>query len=115
MQDLIMKLECPRCKAILHAPQGTQEVECNCHLFCPDGSKPSDCSVTTVSFTGQLGYPTGMHTATETEGNNTLAITYYCSTHNRYYYKTPIIIPLDWSRWFSRRAPKRLRQSHGEY
>lgn len=113
--DRHMKVECPRCGRIWNVPLGQPDIVCNCHLFCSQGSKPSDCSVTKRSFSGQLGWPTGLHVDASDESDDPLHITYYCSTHDEYIYKTPVLIECDWERWFSRRAPKKLRMSHGEY
>ena len=110
-----MTIECPRCKKEWHIPLGHQEIDCNCHLFCPDGDEPSDCTVTTVSYSGSLGWPVGLHNDPVDEGEDVLNRTYYCSTHSKYYYKTPIILDADWQRWFSRRAPKKFRMGRGEY
>ena len=114
-----MRVKCPRCGKIWEAPQGTDAIDCNCHLFCEDGEKPSDCSVTKVNFrnqtTLQVGYPTGLHNAPADESDDPFHITYHCSTHDKYYYKVPIMIPCDWDRWFSHRAPKELRDSLAQY
>ncbi len=105
-----MRVKCPRCGKIWNVPVGTTDMDCNCHLYCEEGTMPSDCSVTIQNQTIQLGYPTGLHNKPEDEGQDILHRTYYCSTHNRYYYKTPIMIPCDWERWRTHRAPKELRQ-----
>jgi len=110
-----MKVECPRCGRIINVPQGMPDVTCNCHLYCSQGSEPSDCSVTKQNFNGQLGWPTGLHTDSPDMSDDVMHITYYCATHDEYYYKQAVLIPCDWEDWFSRRAPKRLRMSHGEY
>jgi len=91
------------------------DVVCNCHLFCTQGDKPGDCSVTRYTQGVKFAWPTGLHTDADDESDDPLHITYYCSTHDEYYYKTPVLIDLDWEKWFSRRAPKKLRMSHGKY
>jgi len=110
-----IKVECPECKKIWIARQGTDAVNCDCHLYCTQGDKPQDCSVTLQEFSGQLGWPTGLHVDAEDEGDDVMHRTYYCSTHDEYYYKVPVLIDCDWDKWFSRRAPEKLRMSHGEY
>ena len=116
LQALAMKVECPRCKKTWTVSQlGIDSVDCTCHLFCQDGTKPGDCSVTRVNFSGEVGWPKGLHNDSEDESDDIMNITYYCSTHDEYYYKTPILIECDWTRWFSKRAPKKLRMSQGNY
>ena len=110
-----MKVECPRCGRIWTLRQGTPGVECTCHLFCEDGSEPSDCNMTPVSFTGEFKWPLGLHTDAPDNSDDIMHLTYYCSTHGKYSKKVPIFIEADWDRWFSRRAPKKLRMSHGQY
>jgi len=110
-----MKVKCPRCGAIHTIRQGSPGVLCNCHLVCPYGDKPSDCNVTEVNFKGDLAWPTGLHVDAEQEGDDVMHITYYCSVHDVYYYKTPVWIEADWERWFSRRAPEWARMSHKKY
>lgn len=110
-----MVVQCPRCKRHLHIPMGQPDIDCNCHLYCPDGDEPSDCSVTLQEYSGGLGWPKGLDNKPADEGHDILGRTYYCSTHNLYYYKTPIAIDADWPRWLSSRAPKKFRMSKGEY
>jgi len=61
-----------------------------------------------VTFTGKLGGFTGLHISAET-GDDELHRTYYCSTHSKYSYKTPILIEVNAEEWFSHRAPKGMR------
>lgn len=110
-----MKVECPECGRIWIVQQGTPDIVCNCHLYCKQGTKPSDCSVTPWKFTGQLGAFRGLHVGSDDDMDDVMHVTYYCSIHNEYYDKVPILIECDWERWRIRRAPKRLRMSHGEY
>jgi len=63
----------------------------------------------------KYGWPTGLHTDAPNEGDDVAHRTYYCSTHDEYYYKVPVLIEADWEKWHGQRAPKRLRMSHGEY
>lgn len=102
-----LNVECPRCKRKWTAHEGEVEVDCNCHLYCPEGSKPSDCTVTQLNNTVQYAYPTGIHNKAQSDIlKDPTHQTYYCSTHNRYYFKVPITVPVDWS---LTRVPSRLR------
>ena len=110
-----MKVVCPRCGNILTAVQGSPDVECNCHLYCEDGTKPSDCSMTAQEWSGDHGWPTGLHVGADNNSDDIKNVAYYCSTHSKYSFKSKVVIPLDWDSWFSKRAPKKLRMSHGNY
>ena len=110
-----MRVKCPRCGRIWTVPQGTPDIVCNCHLYCSQGDKPSDCNVTPVTSGVQLGWPTGLHVGEDDDRDDIMHVTYYCSVHKEYYDKVPITINCDWEKWYSRRAPKKLRVSHGEY
>ena len=108
-------IECPRCGREWNIPLGQSECDCNCHLFCPEGTQPSDCSVTPQSYSGGLGWPVGLDNNPDDDGHDVMNRTYYCSIHDRYYYKTPIILEVDWAKWFSKRAPEKFRLGKGEY
>ena len=110
-----MKVECPRCGRIWTIEQGCPGIACVCHLYCSEGDKPSDCTVTKVSGAIKYGWPSGLHVDAEDEGDDLPNRVSYCSTHNKYIYKTPVYIEADWERWFGERAPKKLRMSHGNY
>jgi len=110
-----MKVECPRCHRIITADAGEADAECNCHLICPDGDDIKDCTVTYTPWTGQVGYPAGIHNNPADEGEHLFQRTYYCSTHSKWYYKDKMTIPLDWEAWRVKRAPKKMRLSLGEY
>ena len=110
-----MKVKCPRCGRIWIVPQGIPDITCNCHLYCEDGDKPSDCSISEVNFSGQLGVYKGLHTDADDNSDDIMHLTYYCSIHNKYSKKVPITIECDWDNWYSKRAPHDLRMSHGEY
>lgn len=99
-------LICPRCKKKWHVSDSSSGVECDCHLYCSEGDKPRDCSTTSVNWSGQLGWPAGSHTAVEQEGEDERHRVRYCSTHDRYIYKTPIFLEAD-SSFFERRLPKK--------
>ena len=80
---------------------------CNCHLYCEDGDKPSDCSITSDTFSGQLAWPLGMHGGDPpgTKADNPMRRYFYCSTHNNYIMQAPVIFRVDWEK----RVPKKLR------
>jgi hypothetical protein len=103
--------ECPRCHKIWRGIQwGNSGVECNCHLFCSSGTKPSDCTVQyPYNFSGKLGYPTGIHTKPYNEGDNIFQRGGYCATHLKYTNKEPIFLEVDWKRLENTRLPKKLR------
>ena len=110
-----MKVKCPECGRIWIVPQGTPDITCNCHTYCPDGSKPSDCNVSAVSFSGKYSWPSGLHVAADDDSDDVTQHNRYCSVHGRYFTANPVLIECDWARWYSKRAPKELRMSHGEY
>ncbi len=111
-----MIVKCPRCGRLLTALNGEPDIECNCHLYCDDGDKPSDCTVTwPYEWNGQLGGFTGLHTGAVDESDRKHEAMGYCSTHSKYYYKDKVVIDLDWEKYFSHRAPRELRMSNGEY
>ena len=103
------RFECPRCGKIITVQQGSPDFECDCHLYCSDGERPQDCSVTEVNHTGDLGWPFGRHGEDLQEGDDVLHRVRYCSTHDKYIYKTQVIVPIDWKEYYSRRLPRHLR------
>lgn len=114
-------VECPRCHRIWYAQQGMPEVDCNCHLYCEDGEKPEDCTLvdhtqaTHDAWQGDWSWPHGIHTDASHNGDDTQARVKYCTTHDKYVDKVPITVPIDWERWFSKRAPSKFRMSKGKY
>ena len=116
----IAKVSCPRCGKTLTAHQGQPDVECDCHLYCSHGSKPSDCTLVAASsgndaFTGHWKWPSGLHNKDSHEVDDTQARTYWCSTHSVYSTKVPMLVSVDWDKWYSKRAPSKFRFSHGKY
>lgn len=103
-----LRIKCPRCGRILTARNGDTTVECNCHLYCPLGSKPSDCTITSVSGDYHYKWPAGVDFGYADERDNEHAVTHYCSTHDYYYSKVQVVVPVDWSK-LSERAGKELR------
>jgi hypothetical protein len=88
------------------------EAECNCHLWCDRGTKPSDCSLTAIdSQTITWGYPANMDVDSANEGDDVVHRTAYCNTHLIYSYKTPVVIEVDWNKWKQqKRIPVELRE-----
>lgn len=84
----------------------SSEVECDCHLFCAEGSKPRDCSVVVVNWSGQLGWPAGAHQKQVEEGDDVRHRRRYCSTHSLYIYKTAVWMAVDTS-FYRRRLKKK--------
>lgn len=111
---------CPRCHKRLSAQEGIPEVDCDCHLYCSHGTKPSDCTMVAKTagpdaFTGRWKWPSGLHNQEAHEGDDTQARAYYCTTHNVYSDKMPISVEVDWSSWYGKRAPRKHRMSKGKY
>ena len=116
----VAKVECPRCHKTWAVKEGHADIDCDCHTYCQYGTKPSDCTLVskfngTVPFNGIWKWPSGLHNQEANEGDDTQARTYYCTTHSVYSSKVPMLIPVDWDTWYSKRAPKRHRMSHGKY
>jgi len=111
MSVRLAKVKCPRCRKLWTVHYPNPYIECDCHLYCSDGSEVSDCSVslTPYNWSGQLGWPEGADLDSEDEGDDVLHRAYYCSTHGKYIEKTPVIIEVDWDGWFDERAKPRYR------
>ena len=105
-------VHCPVCGKEWNAPADALEVQCNCHLYCVDGSEPADCTLTAVSFTGQVGWPFGQHGAVDSGCDNVLERTLYCSVHGKYSNKRPVIIDVVVP---AVRVKKAYRMSEGNY
>jgi hypothetical protein len=103
------RLSCPRCKRVWTISQPTPEVQCVCHLFCDKGSAPEDCNMQIYNYTGELKHPVGLDDSNQMNMTNPLAQAMYCSIHQRYSKKAPIIIEVEWSQWLKqRRIPRKL-------
>ena len=100
-------LVCPRCKKEWVVSEDCEGVECDCHLYCSEGSKPHDCSTTAVNWNGQLGWPNGSHQGALNGGDDVRHRVRYCSTHEKYIYRTPVFLEAE-SSFFESRLPKRL-------
>ena len=103
---------CGVCHKEWNVPANTNLFPCNCHLYCEDGDEPSDCSVTLVSFNRDIGWTFGQHGAKDSGCDNVLERTYYCSTHNKYTRKHPVVIDVAIP---SGRVKPRYRMSEGDY
>lgn len=93
-----LRVKCPRCGRYLTARKGDSVVECNCHLYCPLGSKPSDCTLTAVSGDFRYKWPSGVDLGYADERDNEHAVTKYCSVHDYYFSKAEVVVPVDWSK-----------------
>lgn len=111
-----MMVSCPRCRKTLIAFNGTPDIECDCHLYCDEGSQLGDCVVTwPYEWSGQLGGFQGLAIGSDTADAAQHRALGYCSTHDRYYYKDKVLIDLDWEAYFRSRPSRKLRMSLGEY
>jgi hypothetical protein len=103
---------CPRCNRTLTVQHPAPEVQCICHLYCDMGSSPEDCCMQVYNYTGSLSYPVGMNNdSQEMLDGNPLKYAQYCTIHNRYSTKVPIIIEVDWKQWLNQ---KRLKTNQKE-
>jgi len=100
-----LRVKCPRCGKLLTARKGDSSVDCNCHTYCPQGSKPSDCTLTSVSGDITLNWPRGVHGGASDESDNEHRVTDYCSVHTYYFSKAAITVPVDWSKLNRRAKP----------
>jgi hypothetical protein len=112
------------------------DIDCDCHLYCSQGDKPSDCNVIPAIVqaenvmalswgklgTGKLGnavtqygYPYGMHGGDAEHEGDRQRHTYYCSTHDEYYDKVAILIDVDWSQKDKRASPDMRDFGKGTY
>lgn len=94
-----LRVTCKRCGRDWWAYTGQDEVQCNCHEYCIDGEKPSDCTLVDATsgsdpWTGQWGWPQGMHLSDNHNGADVKARIKYCTTHSNYVNKVPITIPV---------------------
>jgi hypothetical protein len=97
-----LRVRCPRCGTYWTARKGDSDVQCNCHLYCNEGNKPSDCVVTWVEYNGSFNWPVGVHLNFADDMDNQTNVNYYCATHGNYYFKAPVLIEVDWSKVNSR-------------
>ena len=113
----VMRVTCPRCGKTLSCYEGESETMCNCHQYCEDGTKPSDCTLvdhtagTHDPWKGNLNWPSGMHLGRTEEFDDTQARVKYCTVHDKYVSKVPFLVKCDWNKWRSGRAPKKLRMT----
>ena len=105
----VAKVECPQCHRVWIAMRTDSDVDCNCHLFCSSGTKPQDCVTTLVSLDHEVSWPYGHKAKSVAEGDPEISRQRYCSTHSKYIHKIPIVIPVNWPVFLSKRAPKKFR------
>lgn len=93
------KGKCPRCGVVYEFPEGIDEIDCNCHLYCDEGSKPSDCATILVSAgtpvqagLGDLKWPLGIHDNPICGGEDVMHRLRYCNTHGKYIEKPPLLV-----------------------
>ena len=101
-----LRVKCPRCGRYLTAHLGESDVECNCHLYCSQGSKPSDCTVTEQAYSGSYNWPRGLHGGVSKAYDDETNRTYYCSVHSEYYSKPKFMTPVDWLKLDARAKSK---------
>jgi len=113
-----MKVKCPRCGKIWTAHSGVDSINCNCHLYCEEGDKPSDCTLIAASaapydaWNGRYDWPHGMHLAGST-GDDVTSRLKWCTTHSKWVDKVPMLIPCDWQGWFTRKIPAEMKWHKG--
>jgi len=101
---------CHRCGKKHYLPFMSPGVECDCHLYCSEGTKPGDCTVTEYNYSGPLAWPFGSRSDPVDEGDDLIHATGYCSTHNKYVHKDIIFLEVDWEEWNQRkRIPAEYR------
>jgi hypothetical protein len=100
------RLSCPRCKRVWTITQPTPEVQCVCHLYCDRGASPEDCNMQIYNYTGDLKHPVGIKDNNNTNMDNPLAQAMYCTVHQRYSKKVPIVMEMEWSQWLKQRKVK---------
>jgi len=85
--------KCPRCGRIWEF-FNVDEVDCNCHLYCEDGSKPSDCTTVEVTAAqmGDMKWPLGIHDHPACGGEDVMHRVRWCSTHSHFIMKPPILV-----------------------
>jgi len=115
--EINKKVQCPRCGKVWTVNPQHSEIMCNCHTYCSEGTKPSDCTLVaktsgTVPFSGVWKWPSGMHNSDVNLGDDTQARTYYCTVHEIYSNKVPFLIGVDEP---VGRYKRKLRLSHGKY
>jgi len=93
-----LRVKCPRCGRYWTAHVGDSDVECTCHLICPLGAKTSDCTVTAYADVDSWKWPVGVHLGFQDDMDNQTNVNHYCSTHDYYYFKAPVLIEVNWAK-----------------
>jgi len=108
--------KCPRCGKVWEF-FNTDEIDCDCHMYCDLGDKPSDCVTILVSAgtpvqagIGTVKWPFGIHDNPEQGGQDVLHRVRYCTTHDRYIEKPPLLVKC----FEGDRYPSRYRWHRGE-
>ena len=69
--------------------------------------------MTTQNFIGSLGWPHGADQASKEEREQRWHAWAYCTTHERYSYKAPIWLEVNWKEWYQlkgRKLPRKMRE-----
>lgn len=102
--------KCPRCGKILTFTEGQEEADCNCHMYCSEGSKPTDCNTVPCTFSGSLKWPLGIHDNNPDEGQDVLHRVRYCNTHGKFIMKVGLLVkPFEGERY-----PRKYMWHEGE-
>jgi hypothetical protein len=112
-----LKVKCPRCGKLWTLYDGDPDVDCTCHLYCSDGTKPSDCTLIDARsasapdyFKGQYAYPAGEHLGRGKEADNVPNRMYYCTVHGKFTVNQAVTIPANWGLLVGHnRVDKRVR------
>lgn len=113
----VMRVTCPRCGKRLTCYEGESDTMCNCHLYCEDGTKPSDCTLVDHTaapideWRGNMNWPQGMHLGRDKVTDNTQSRVKYCTVHEKFVDKVPFLVACDWSKWRAGRVAKKLRMT----
>lgn len=105
---MLVLVECPRCHKRWRIQDTGVGITCDCHLYCSSGDKPIDCSVASVNWNAQFGWPAGAHGTDAQEGDDVRHRVRYCSTHDKYIYKVPLFLEFDRDSYLKQRLPKHL-------
>ena len=98
------RIQCKRCGKWWTVQPSNPERVCDCHLYCSQGTKPTDCSVTVYNFTGEYAFPLGLEHGNASKREKRYNAYGYCSVHDEWTYKYPVIVEVP-EDYFERRLP----------
>ena len=111
-----MKVKCPRCGHILTAYPGESDAECwRCSQVCEEGAEYGDCTLidaraaSAPGWKGTFNWPQGMHLGRSKADDKVPNRVWYCTTHGHFVDKVPVLVPVPWQKYQTRRLPKQLR------